>query len=25
LFWSLQTGFNTLLKIYTLDKIIKNS
>lgn len=23
LFWSLQTGFNTLLKIYTLDKIIK--
>ena len=23
LFWSLQTGFNTLLKIYTLDKIIQ--
>jgi Rrf2 family protein len=25
LFWSLQTGFNSLLKMYTLDKIIKNS
>jgi Rrf2 family transcriptional regulator, iron-responsive regulator len=24
LFWSLQNGFNTLLKIYTLDKILKN-
>lgn len=24
LFWSLQTWFNTLLKIYTLDKILKN-
>jgi DNA-binding IscR family transcriptional regulator len=24
LFGSLQTGFNTLLKIYTLDKIIKD-
>lgn len=24
LFWSLQSWFNTLLKIYTLDKILKN-
>lgn len=24
LFWSLQTGFNSLLKMYTLDKILKN-
>lgn len=25
LFWQLQTGFNSLLKMYTLDKIIKKS
>lgn len=24
LFWSLQSWFNTLLKIYTLDKVLKN-